>query len=119
MTAAHLATHFSRFASITRLFPDLSGAPFVATGGRGKDRTAVRLLLPSTLMDLRRSRIHDAQRAGLRNRIRDHWHVSDGKADVLLEAWATEAKARGLEPGRSAYWQDGEVWIQAQIDARS
>ncbi len=67
-------------------------------------------------MDLRRSRIHEAQRAGLRNRIRDHWHVPAEKTDALLEAWSVEANGRGVDPGQSAYWQDGEALIRAQID---
>jgi hypothetical protein len=79
-------------------------------------RTFVRLLLPSPLMDLRRSRIHEAQRAGLRNRIRDDWHVPEEKTDALLEAWPVEANGRGVEPGQSAYWRDGEAWIRAKID---
>lgn len=66
-------------------------------------------------MDLRRSRIHDAQRAGLRNRIRDHWRIPEAKADALLEAWAIEATERGLQPGDSAYWRDGEAWIKDQV----
>ncbi len=69
-------------------------------------------------MDLRRRRIHDAQRSGLRNRIRDHWHVPEAKADALLEAWAVEAAVRGLSPGQSDYWRDGEVWIRDRVDAR-
>ncbi len=67
-------------------------------------------------MELRRSRIHEAQRAGPCNRIRDYWHVSEEKADALLEAWSVEATARSVDPGQSAYWQDGEAWIRAQID---
>lgn len=63
-------------------------------------------------MDLRRSRIHEAQRAEPRNRIRDHWRVPEAKADSLIEAWATEATVRGLQPGDSAYWRDGEAWIK-------
>ena len=65
-------------------------------------------------MDLRRQRIHDAQRAGLRNRIRDHWHVPGARADALLEAWAKTASERGLVPGQPSYWQEGEKWLRAQ-----
>lgn len=76
-------------------------------------------MLPSAAMDLRRSRIHEAQRAGLRNRIRDHWRQPEEKADALLEAWTIEAKERSLEPGQGGYWSDGEDWIRAQIDRRT
>jgi hypothetical protein len=65
-------------------------------------------------MDLRRQRIHDAQRAGLRNRIRDHWHVPEARADALLDAWEITASERGLAPGQAAYWQEGEKWVRAQ-----
>ena len=67
-------------------------------------------------MDLRRSRIHEAQRAGLRNRVRDHWHVPEAKAGSLLEAWAAEATERGLKPGPSEYWREGEAWIRDQVN---
>lgn len=69
-------------------------------------------------MDLQRSRIHEAQRAGLRNRIRDQWHVPEAKADSLLEAWAAEATERGLKPGQSEYWREGEAWIRDRVNGR-
>lgn len=72
-------------------------------------------MLPSVLMDLRRQRIHEAQRAGLRNRIRDHWHVPEARADALLDGWAIVAGERGLEPGQPGYWQEGEMWLRAQM----
>ena len=70
-------------------------------------------------MELRRSRIHEAQRAGIRNRIRDHWRVAEEKADALLEAWTIEARTRGLDPGQTGYWEDGEAWIRAHIERPS
>jgi hypothetical protein len=69
-------------------------------------------------MDLRRQRITEAQRAGLRNRIRDEWCVPEARADALLDAWAIEAKERGLEPGQGSYWQDGEAWIRERAEKR-
>ena len=75
-------------------------------------------MLPSTSMDLRRRRIHDAQRAGLRNRIRDYWHVPEARADALLDAWAIVAAEQGLMPGQANYWQEGEEWIQEQAKMR-
>jgi hypothetical protein len=65
-------------------------------------------------MDLRRQRIHDAQRAGLRNRIRDHWHVPEARAYALLDASTIAAGQRRLEPGQPACWQEGEKWLRAQ-----
>jgi hypothetical protein len=67
-------------------------------------------------MEQRRERILEAQRAGLRNRIRDQWHVSEGRADALLEAWATEATERGLKPGETGYWTAGEAWVRERLD---
>lgn len=69
-------------------------------------------------MDLRHQRIHEAQRAGLRNRIRDHWRVPEARADALLDAWAITASERGLVPGQATYWQEGEEWIRAQATKR-
>ena len=46
-------------------------------------------------MDLRRQRIHEAQRAGLRNRIRDQWYVPEERANALLDAWEIVARERG------------------------
>ena len=63
-------------------------------------------------MDLRRQRIHEAQRTGLRNRIRDQWHVPEERANALLDAWEIVARERGLEPGQVGYWRESEEWIQ-------
>ena len=75
-------------------------------------------MLPSTSMDLRRRRIHDAQRQGLRNRIRDDWHLPETRADAPLDAWETMASERGLAPGQPTYWQEGEKWVRAQTTQR-
>lgn len=69
-------------------------------------------------MDLRRQRIHEAQRTGLRNRIRDQWHVPEERANALLEAWAKTASERGLVPGQPSYWQEGEKWLRAEAAKR-
>jgi hypothetical protein len=53
-----------------------------------------------------------AKRAGLRNRIRDEWHVPEAIADQLLDAWTIMAKQRGLKLDHVAYWRDGEEWIR-------
>ena len=69
-------------------------------------------------MDLQSRRIHDAQRAGLRNRIRDHWHLPETRADALLDAWEITASDRGLASGQPTYWQEGEKWVRAQTTQR-
>jgi hypothetical protein len=69
-------------------------------------------------MDLRRQRIHDAQRAGLQNHIRDEWHVAEARAGALLDAWAITANERGLMPGQATYWQEGEEWIREHAKKR-
>jgi hypothetical protein len=68
-----------------------------------------------SVVELRRQRIHDAQRTGLRNRIRDHWHVPEERADALIDAWAREAKRRSLLHGDATYWHDAEDWIREQV----
>lgn len=69
-------------------------------------------------MNLRQERIHQAQRAGLRNRMREAWHVPELKVDELLRAWAAEAKERGLTPGQVGYWRDGEEWLRQQAGSQ-
>jgi hypothetical protein len=69
-------------------------------------------------MELRRRRITEAHRAGLRNRIRDEWHVPEAKADALLEAWVAEARCRDIAPDDPAYWREGAVWIRGKVGDR-
>jgi hypothetical protein len=69
-------------------------------------------------MNLRGQRIHEAQRIGLRNRVRDEWHLLEERADALVDAWDQEAMNRFLTPGDAAYWRDGEAWIRERVDAR-
>lgn len=59
----------------------------------------------------RRQRIWDAQRSGLRNRLRDQWRLSDGRADALLADWEAEALARGLPRMGEGYWAAAESWL--------
>jgi hypothetical protein len=70
-------------------------------------------------VDLRRQRINEAQRTGLRNRIRDHWHVPEERANALIEAWDQEAAQRSLSPGQPTYWHDAEAWIRDRLEPRS
>jgi hypothetical protein len=70
-------------------------------------------------MECRRQRIHEAQRTGLRNRIRDHWHVAEERADAVIEAWDQEARERLLQHCDPNYWRDAEVWIREQLEPRS
>ena len=70
-------------------------------------------------MELRRQRIQEAQRTGLRNRIRDQWHVAEQRADAVIEAWDQEARERLLQHSDPNYWRDAEVWIREQLETRS
>jgi hypothetical protein len=70
-------------------------------------------------VELRRQRIHEAQRTGLRNRIRDHWHVPEERADALLDAWDREATRRSLSHEDPTYWHEAEGWIGAQLKHRA
>jgi hypothetical protein len=60
-------------------------------------------------------RIYQAQRAGLKNRIRDEWHVLEERAASLLDEWDQEATRRGLAPGQNNYWPQAEAWIYGRI----
>jgi hypothetical protein len=70
-------------------------------------------------VELRRQRIHEAQRTGLRNRIRDNWHVPEERANTVIDAWDQEAAQRSLPLGQPAYWRDAEAWIREQLEPRS
>ena len=69
-------------------------------------------------MELRRRRIGEAQRAGLRNRLRDQLHLPEVRADALLDEWTVRAAERGLTPSHAGFWQEGEEWIQEQVRKR-
>ena len=62
-------------------------------------------------MQNRQQRIWDAQRSGLRNRLRDQWRIPEGRADALLAAWEAEALARGLPKLGDGYWAAAESWL--------
>lgn len=66
-------------------------------------------------MELRRARIDEARRTGLRNRIRDEWHVPEHRADALLEAWAVEAASTGITTAASGYWGAAEGWVRDRL----
>jgi hypothetical protein len=63
-------------------------------------------------------RLYQAKLAGLRNRIRDEWRVSQDAADALLLEWEQEASARGLDRAEPAYWDEAEKWIGARFPKR-
>jgi hypothetical protein len=63
-------------------------------------------------------RIFQAQRTGLRNRIRDVWRVSQELADAYLDEWLLEAERRGLTRTEPMYWDDAAAWINEQISRR-
>jgi hypothetical protein len=69
-------------------------------------------------MGLRKERILAAQRIGLRNRIRDEWHVPEAEADALLVGWDDEARRRELAPDGATFWSDGAEWIRQHLDDR-
>ena len=61
-------------------------------------------------------RIHAARRSAIRDVL-----ISSGKDPTVAErwcdAWEAEAALQGLEQG-SAYWDAGQLWIDAQCAAR-
>jgi hypothetical protein len=61
--------------------------------------------------------VHEAQRVGFRNRLRDQWHVPEIRADALIDAWEEEAATRSLSADAATYWSDGEAWIRAHAGA--
>ena len=69
-------------------------------------------------MEAKRERIWDAQRTGLRNRVRDQWQLSEDRADTLLAAWEAEAASLGLPRLADGYWSAAEIWLSNQGEAR-
>ena len=62
-----------------------------------------------------RERIYEAQRSGVRNRLRDGWLVSEELADAILAQWEIEAVRRGLERDDARYWDEADSWIQERF----
>jgi hypothetical protein len=60
-------------------------------------------------------RIREAQRAGLRARMVNYWHVLPDRADEVLDAWEAEAAARGIARN-DAYRRLHEAWVRERAD---
>lgn len=60
-------------------------------------------------------RIFQAQRTGLRNRVRDDWHMSEELADAMLDEWDLQAASRGLSKRDPRYWDDAVRWIEERF----
>jgi hypothetical protein len=65
-------------------------------------------------VEQRRQRISDAQRAGLRNRLRDQWRLPEDRVERLLAEWESEASVRGLSKVADGYWATAETWLTEQ-----
>jgi hypothetical protein len=65
-------------------------------------------------VEQRRQRIWDAQRTGLRNRLRDQWRLPEDRAERLLAEWESEAAVRGLSTLADGYWATAETWVTEQ-----
>jgi hypothetical protein len=59
-------------------------------------------------------RIYNAQRTGLRNRLRDGWRMSEELADAVVEEWDLLA-TRGLGRRDPAYWDEAEEWLEERF----
>jgi hypothetical protein len=59
----------------------------------------------------RQHRIWDAQRTGLRNRLRDQWRLSEERAETFLVAWEADAASRGIRKLSEGYWAAAEDWL--------
>jgi hypothetical protein len=60
------------------------------------------------------ARSNPVGRAILRSRMRETWHMLELRVEELLDAWAAEAKERGLSLSQVGYWRYGEEWIREQ-----
>lgn len=62
-----------------------------------------------------RERLDVAKRTGLRNRIRDEWHVCEELPDAMLAAWELEAPKAGLTPDDERSWSWAVEWIDRRL----
>ena len=69
-------------------------------------------------MEERRLRIWEAQREGLRNRLRDGWRLGEVRADALLAEWDEEAARQELGKLAPGYWTQAEAWLVARTGPR-
>ncbi|HJP87523.1 MAG TPA: hypothetical protein VJ850_00595 [Candidatus Limnocylindrales bacterium] len=69
-------------------------------------------------MEHRRTRIWEAQRAGLAARLRDTERLPADRAEILLLRWEAEARERGLTAQSDGYWASAESWIADRIERR-
>jgi hypothetical protein len=60
-------------------------------------------------------RTYEAQRQGLRNRLRDGWQMSEDLADAVVEEWDLIATTRGLGRRQPAYWSEAEKWLEERF----
>jgi hypothetical protein len=66
-------------------------------------------------MNLRKERIHEAGKAGIRGRLATQFHVPERRIEDLLIAWDHEAATREIRPGDSRYWGDAEAWLMPRL----
>lgn len=66
---------------------------------------------------LKEERIHQARRAAIRNRLLGGSGMDPDIAERWCNAWEAEAALQGLARDR-AYWEAGQLWIDAQCAAR-
>ena len=64
------------------------------------------------------TRIWEARRAAVRNRLTDDERVSGALAERWLCAWDAEAGRRGIDRLDPDYWRDGTGWIDAERTTR-
>lgn len=90
------------------------GARFASHLARSHSEHAFDLWCSLRPVEQRRQRIWDAQRTGLRNRLRDQWRLSEDRAERLLAEWESEAAVRGLSTLADGYWATAETWLTEQ-----
>jgi hypothetical protein len=52
-----------------------------------------------------------AQRALMRAKLIDEWHILPRLATAYLDEWADEAVARTIAVDDERYWRDAEPWL--------
>lgn len=69
-------------------------------------------------MEVRRRRVYEAAREGLRLRLINQWRLPTERAEALLREWDDEAAKRSLDPKADGYWRQAEVWLSEHQTGR-
>lgn len=63
------------------------------------------------------SRIYEAAREGVRQRLMQSERISDRHAEQLLSSWEMHAALSGIDRLASGFWDQAATWIWDELNA--